>query len=208
MAESSRPARSKVRLSKIYTKKGDTGTTQLATGGTIFKHELRLRAYGEIDELNCVVGDLVVTAGDRGFAEIQLKRLARVQQELFDVGGELSFPGDDAIAHYSSSYIRRAAIDQLETEMDEILAALPGLANFVLPGGHVVNTKAHVCRAVCRRAERAMVELHQHEPLRAEILAYINRLSDWFFVMSREACRFYQIQEILWDQTRYHSMES
>ena len=197
-----------MRLSKIYTKKGDAGTTQLATGGTISKHGLRLRAYGEVDELNCVVGDLVITARERGFAEIQLKRLARVQQELFDVGGELSFPSDDGIANYSSSYIRQAAIDQLETEMDELLAALPALANFVLPGGHVVNTKAHVCRAVCRRAERAMVELHQQEPLRGEILAYINRLSDWLFVMSREACRFYQIEETLWDQARYHAMES
>lgn len=192
-----------VRLSKITTKCGDAGQTQLATGVTVSKGGSRIEAHGHVDELNCVTGDLVVTAHTHQFEPVHMKGLERIQQELFDLGGELSFPADDGIAQYSQSYLRTEAIERLETEMDEMLSHLSPLSNFVLPGGHILNTKAHICRAVCRRAERAMVDLHATEPLRAEVLAYINRLSDWFFVFSRAVCRHYQVQEILWDQSRY-----
>lgn len=198
-----RSARGGVRLSKIYTKKGDAGSTQLATGSAAQKHGLRIHAYGDVDELNCVVGELTTTLQQHEHEPAHLAGLLRIQQELFDLGGELAFPADDPIIKYSKSYIRRASVEQLEMEMDEWLAQLPPLADFVLPGGHIVNAKAHVCRAVCRRAERAIVALHEHEPVREEVLAYVNRLSDWLFVFSREACRFYGVAELLWDQTRY-----
>lgn len=192
-----------MRLSKIYTKKGDAGSTQLATGVPAPKHGLRIQAYGDVDELNCVMGELIATLQQHEYEPVHLAGLLRIQQELFDLGGELAFPVDDPIIKYSKSYIRRDSIEQLEQEMDAWLQQLPPLADFVLPGGHIVNAKAHMCRSICRRAERAIVALHEHEPVREEVLAYVNRLSDWLFVFSREACRFYGVAEVLWDQTRY-----
>ncbi|MCY4381109.1 MAG: cob(I)yrinic acid a,c-diamide adenosyltransferase [Proteobacteria bacterium] len=193
-----------MRLTKIYTKTGDQGHTQLATGGAkVPKDHIRIQAYGDIDELSCFVGDLVSHALAYDLPKTYQSMCQTIQQELFDIGGELSFPEDKPITDYSPCYLRASSSLRLEQEIDTMNSDLEHLKNFIVPGGHPLGSKSHICRAVSRRAERSLVHLAQQENVRQELLQYLNRLSDWFFVLSRIINKHYQHPEVLWNQARY-----
>jgi cob(I)alamin adenosyltransferase len=163
-----------VRLTRIYTRGGDHGETSLGDGSRVSKLDPRVRAYGEVDELNSVLGWAQVEARDQ--------RLARVQNELFDHGADLSVPfvEDDGRLR-----IDQAAIDRLEADCDEANADLPELRSFVLPGGTETAARLHIARAVCRRAEREVLAAAPDvNPLAA---VYLNRLSDLLFILTRAA---------------------
>ena len=178
------------RLSKIYTRTGDEGTTGLGDGGRTAKHSPRMLAIGDIDELNCQLG-MLLTFEFR--ATIQALVLD-IQHDLFDLGGELSIPG--------SAFIADAAVDKLENAIDELNADLPPLKEFILPGGSPAAAACHLARAVCRRAERAMWALHAEEEVNSAARAYLNRLSDFLFVASRVIARESGAGEVLWQRKR------
>ncbi len=193
-----------MRLSKIYTKTGDQGGTMLASGERISKAALRIEAYGTVDELNACVGML------RDFMRVDSSlstswigpSLGRIQNELFDLGGELATPSK-ALNPDQQKLLGRLDIQKLEQEIDASNETLPPLANFVLPGGHICNSSAHLARTVCRRAEREVVRLRAEEPeLRVEPQIYLNRLSDWLFVVSRALSHALKVEEVLWDQKK------
>ncbi|MEI6398650.1 MAG: cob(I)yrinic acid a,c-diamide adenosyltransferase [Pseudomonadota bacterium] len=190
-----------IRLSKIYTKVGDRGSTLLATGERVLKSNDRIEAYGTVDELNSFVGVLRDSISDNNSTADLLPLLARVQNELFDVGGELSVPLD-VLDTSRQQVIQLTDVERLEREMDAFNEKLPPLENFVLPGGHLANSNAHVVRTVCRRAERAVVRMSEQAAVRDEIRIYLNRLSDWFFVLSRELSRRNGVEEVLWAQNK------
>jgi cob(I)alamin adenosyltransferase len=179
------------RLSKIYTKTGDDGTTGLGDGSRIAKNHPRAEAMGTVDELNCQVGMLIalLTAGD----ELR-PLLERVQHDLFDIGGELAVPGYELV--------KPERVTALEDHLDNYNANLPPLKNFILPGGSAAAAQAHLARAVCRRAERCLVTLHQDEPINDTPRFYINRLSDLMFVLARVLARRDGGSEVLWQQQK------
>jgi cob(I)alamin adenosyltransferase len=165
-----------VRLTRIYTRGGDGGETSLGDGSRVSKLDPLVRAYGEVDELNSLLGWAQVVAGD--------PRLGRIQNELFDLGADLSVPfgeGDGRLR------IEQAAIDRLEVECDEANAGLAELRSFVLPGGSEVAARLHVARAVSRRAERGVIEAARERPVNPLAAVYLNRLSDLLFVLARAA---------------------
>lgn len=166
---------------KIYTRSGDEGQTSLFAGGRISKSHLRLHAYGTVDELNAVLG-LAASAGVGGSVAGPLER---VQSELFVLGADLATPLDAQpkwLVRVSGEMTAR-----LEHEIDTWQAALPELRNFILPGGAMGGAFLHQARVVCRRAERWLVALQEHEAVNPEALRYLNRLSDWLFVAARTA---------------------
>lgn len=175
------------RLSKIYTRTGDDGTTGLGDGARVPKDSTRVAAYGTVDELNSVVG--MVLAVSAVPAEVTTC-LARVQHELFDVGGELCVPG--------MTLVQQEWIDRLESDLDAFNADLPPLKDFILPGGGQAAAACHLARAVCRRAERLVVTLGQSEDVGATLLRYLNRLSDLLFVLARVLSRVEGGSEVLW----------
>lgn len=189
-----------IRLSKIYTKIGDKGSTLLATGERVLKSNVRIEAYGSVDELNAVVGMLRDTLDAREFAAVR-EKLACIQNELFDVGGELSVPLD-VLNTDRQQVVQMSEVARLESEIDAMNEHLAPLENFVLPGGHLINSTTHLCRTVCRRAERAVVRMSEQDAVRDEVRIYLNRLSDWFFVLSRELSHQLGLQEVLWAQNR------
>jgi len=196
-----------VYISKVYTKFGDDGQTMLANGDTADKYAPRVRAYGEVDELNATVGLLRLEIRRTPTPEsatdftAQLDRgLERIQQELFDLGAELAHPG--AAAGEGKLRIAESSVTRLEGELDAFNEPLPPLTSFVLPGGGAIGVAAHLCRTVCRRAERDAVALRQHSPVRGEALRYLNRLSDYFFVVARAAASAFAEPEVLWDPAR------
>ena len=196
----------KMRLTKIYTKVGDKGKTMLANGEKIAKHDIRIEAYGAIDELNAFVGELVDLLMEYSLSSKELgpketEPLRMIQQELFDIGGELATPMS-ALDTSKQQVVNSDDISRLENEIDKLNEVLPPLKNFVLPGGHRLNSKAHVCRTVCRRAERLIVRLKEQQSIRDEASIYVNRLSDWFFVFSRYLSLKVDAEEILWNQKR------
>jgi cob(I)alamin adenosyltransferase len=165
-----------VRLTRIYTRGGDGGETSLGDGSRASKLDPLVRAYGEVDELNSLLGWVQVVAGDR--------RLDRIQNELFDLGADLSVPfekGDGRLR------IEQASIDRLEGECDEANAPLAELRSFVLPGGSEAAARLHVARTVCRRAERTVIEAAQERPVNPLAAVYLNRLSDLLFLLARAA---------------------
>lgn len=178
------------RLSKIYTRTGDDGSTGLGDGTRVAKDSLRVEAYGTTDELNSFIG--VVLAHDVG--ETLREHLVQVQHDLFDLGGELCIPGMEMI--------HQADIDRLERVLDELNAHLPPLKEFILPGGGAAAAHCHVARTVCRRAERAVVSLAREETVRGEPGRYLNRLSDLLFVMARVLARDAGHGEVLWQHER------
>ncbi|HEY8375288.1 MAG TPA: cob(I)yrinic acid a,c-diamide adenosyltransferase [Nannocystis sp.] len=192
-----------VYISKVYTKFGDRGDTMLASGDTVGKDAPRVAAYGEVDELNAVIGlfrvELARAGGDDFYAGLDAA-LARIQQELFDLGAELSTPG--AAEGKAPVRIEEADVVRLEQELDAYNEPLAPLRSFVLPGGGPLGAWAHLARTVCRRAERTVVALARSEPVRPEALRYLNRLSDWFFVVARAAAHHAGIPEVLWDTRR------
>jgi cob(I)alamin adenosyltransferase len=174
-----------VKLNKIYTRTGDDGTTGLVDGSRRAKHDLRLEAIGEVDELNSAVGFAALALeADRGAA------LHRIQNDLFDLGADLATPlGDIGGADFTPSEmvlrIVAAQPDRLEAEIDALNATLPPLTSFILPGGSEGAARVHLARAIARRAERAATALAAAEPVNPSALAYLNRLSDYLFVLAR-----------------------
>lgn len=194
-----------VYISKVYTKFGDRGDTMLASGDTVGKDSARVWAYGEVDELNAVLGLVRVELARAGASEGDFvaeldASLARIQQELFDLGAELATPG--ATEGKARLKVEDADITRLEQELDALNEPLPPLRSFILPGGGPVGAYAHLARTVCRRAERHAVALSRDEPVRGEAIRYLNRLSDYLFVLARAAARHFGHAEVLWDTAR------
>ena len=169
-------------LNKIYTKTGDAGETALGNGSRVAKHAIRVTAYGTSDELNSFVGVARLQAD----GEID-DQLARIQNDLFDLGADLCRPDMemDAEAEYPPLRMLESQVRRLETEIDAMNARLEPLRSFILPGGSALAAQLHVCRTVARRAERLTVELATMEAVNPEAVKYLNRLSDWFFVAAR-----------------------
>jgi cob(I)alamin adenosyltransferase len=195
-----------VYISKVYTKFGDAGDTMLASGDRVGKETLRIRSYGEIDELNSVIGTLRVEIArepKRKGAEVFLDeldaQLGRIQQELFNLGAELSTPVEDPETHDLKLFVDDRHVDRLEVELDGWNANLSPLRSFVLPGGGPIGAAAHVARTVCRRAEREVVALAREAVVRPVALRYVNRLSDYFFVVARCVADRLGYAEVLWD---------
>ncbi|MCB2009636.1 MAG: cob(I)yrinic acid a,c-diamide adenosyltransferase [Geminicoccaceae bacterium] len=165
-----------VTLTKIYTRGGDQGRTSLGDGSRVAKHALRVEAYGTVDELNAVVG--IARLHTTGEADVML---ARIQNDLFDLGADLCSPGsgDDRLR------ISQSQVDRLEAEIDSMNAELQPLTSFVLPGGSSASAHLHLARTVCRRAERLAGKLGEDEELNPASMRYLNRLSDHFFVLGR-----------------------
>ncbi len=189
-----------VRLNRIYTKAGDGGDTRLVGGQKVRKDALRIEAYGTIDELSACIGiarTALLAAGAPAGADALAAVLARVQNELFNLGSDLAtIPAD---RHPKQPVIEARHVTALEHEIDGWNETLPELRSFVLPGGGMVAAYLHLARTVCRRAERHIVRLRDAEPIGEHSLAYVNRLSDALFVMSRHAARLYGEPEPLWE---------
>jgi cob(I)alamin adenosyltransferase len=177
------------RLSKIYTRTGDDGTTGLATGERIGKQSTRIQAMGDVDELNSLIG--VLNAQDP-IPQTISPILLSIQHRLFDIGGELAMP-DSLIA-------QDAWVESLEQWLDQINADLPPLKEFILPGGNLAAAHCHHARSVCRRAERTCWQLSGQEKLNPVILRYLNRLSDLLFVLARHLARQNGCDEITWQK--------
>ena len=188
-------------INRVYTRRGDQGETSLAGGQRVAKDSPRIEAYGTVDELNAFLGVARVTAGDLAAAEKRLTPLVqillRVQHELFNLGSILAtLPGD---VHPRQARITDADIARLESEIDAMNSELPALRSFVLPGGTRLNADLHLCRTVCRRAERVLIAAGRSEPVPPETVRYLNRLSDALFVWSRWASHTTGAAETLWD---------
>lgn len=165
---------------KIYTRKGDTGTTSLLGGTRVPKHHLRIEAYGTVDELNSYLGLVRDTAAIAALDEV----ITGIQERLFTMGSHLALDPDHA-GKMKLPELSAGDILFLEEEMDRLDAQLPEMKHFILPGGHVAASHCHVARCICRRAERCLTSLHDHEPVEPILLQYLNRLSDYLFVLSR-----------------------
>jgi len=174
------------RLSRIYTRTGDKGTTGLGDGSRVDKDELRVETFGTVDELNSHLGLVLAGSLDTAVRDC----LTRTQHELFDLGGELCMPGEMLIPE---SYI-----EQLEADLDRFNETLPPLKDFILPGGSEPAARCHLARAVCRRTERLMVTLGKVENINQVSLRYLNRLSDLLFVVARVLARSKGGSEVLW----------
>jgi len=181
-------------LNRIYTKTGDKGDTHLAGGQRVAKDSIRIECYGTVDELNAFIGTACVSAAEAVPALAAILR--RIQHELFNLGSILATRPEDV--HPKQARITAVEIAQLEKEIDEANAQLQPLRSFVLPGGSRLNTELHVCRTVCRRAERLAVSLAREEQIPPEAIQYLNRLSDAFFVWSRWVNHALGIEEVLW----------
>lgn len=171
-------------LSKIYTRTGDAGETSLGNGARVAKHALRVQAYGTVDETNATLG-LARLHADPGMDAA----LARISNDLFDLGADLCTPDmhlDDTLP-YTPLRMIAPQVARLESEIDAMNARLTPLRSFILPGGTALAAHLHLCRTVCRRAERLVVELATAEAVNPEAVKYLNRLSDWFFVAGRIA---------------------
>ena len=178
------------RLSRIYTRTGDDGTTGLGDGSRVAKDSARVNAYGTVDEANSCIGLLLASELPADVREL----LTRIQHQLFDLGGELCIPGHAAI--------HDADIDALEARLDHYNDDLPSLKDFILPGGGEAAARCHVARTVVRRAERDTVSLSRHDAVRPQAIRYLNRLSDLLFVLARVLARASGHGEVLWDHDR------
>lgn len=179
---------------RIYTKTGDKGETALFGGKRVAKSHLRVDAYGTVDELNSFIGLLHDHLPEK---ENALKlTLQTIQQRLFTLGAHLA---SDPDKHPATPDLLESDVQLLEQEMDEMDSLLAPLRNFILPGGHPLVSYAHVCRTVCRRAERLVVALENSgEPVDGLVLRYLNRLSDWFFILARKLAKDFNADEIIW----------
>jgi cob(I)alamin adenosyltransferase len=187
-------------LNRIYTRQGDHGQTSLAGGQRALKNALRIECYGTVDELNSFIGLARVTIRDLSDAAPRLAGLGdivrRIQHELFNLGSILATLPEDVGPQQPR--VTEIEVEQLEKEIDEANAELPPLRSFVLPGGSRLNAELHVCRTVCRRAERLVVALSLSEGVPDEAIQYLNRLSDALFVWSRWANHVLGAPEVLW----------
>jgi len=184
---------------KIYTKTGDTGKTSLFGGTRVPKYHLRIEAYGTVDELNSHIGLI----RDQHIDDKTITALIKIQNELFTIGAMLATPpeketlksGKDRLNIYK---ISNDDILYLENEIDFMERSLPQMTNFILPGGHQTVSFCHIARCVCRRAERLSVQLNELEPINETVLAYLNRLSDYLFVLARKLTIDNKAKEIAW----------
>lgn len=174
------------RLSKIYTRTGDQGETGLGDGSRVSKTHPRVETFGTIDELNSIIGMILAQDLPQDVRDC----FVAIQHDLFDLGGELSVPGYEAV---NASYTER-----LERELDGFNETLPALKEFILPAGGIATSTCHLARAVCRRAERDAVALAATETINPAGLIYLNRLSDLLFVIARVLARFENGEEVLW----------
>ncbi len=191
--------RPRLAINRVYTRQGDGGETHLAGGQRVPKDALRIEAYGAVDELNAFVGQARETAEAAPALAPIAAILRRVQHELFNLGSILATRPEDV--HPRQPRVTEIEIERLEQEMDRVNAELEPLRSFVLPGGCRIGAELHVCRTVCRRAERRVVTLGRAEPDQAsgEAVRYLNRLGDALFVWSRWAAKLAGAQETLWD---------
>ena len=184
---------------KIYTKTGDTGTTALFGGTRVPKHHIRIESYGTVDELNSYLGLI----RDQNIDAHYKKMLIHIQDRLFTVGAVLATDPEKAILKNGKERlnipkISSENIERLENEMDSMNEALPPMTHFVLPGGHQTVSFCHIARCVCRRAERLATELNDIETIEPNTLMYLNRLSDYLFVLARKLSHDLQADEIKW----------
>jgi cob(I)alamin adenosyltransferase len=187
----------RVALSRIYTRTGDGGDTGLTGGSRVPKDDLRIDAYGTVDELNAFVGLARAAALDQGKDDTLPRMLLRVQHQLFNLGSMLSTPPGELKP--TQPQVVPADVDWLEARMDALTSTLPALRSFVLPGGSRINGLLHIARTVCRRAERLCVTLRRQGGCGDLEVRYLNRLSDALFVWSRQAAAQQGVPETLWD---------
>jgi len=178
---------------KIYTKTGDKGTTALFTGRRVPKHHIRIESYGTIDELNSHLGLLRDQEMDAHSKEM----LVLIQEKLFTMGSILATEPDKD-KRLKILRITQEDIALLEKEMDQMNENLPEMTHFILPGGHTTVSYCHIARTVCRRAERMISYLHENEPVPETLLSYVNRLSDYLFVLARKLSKDINADEIKW----------
>jgi cob(I)alamin adenosyltransferase len=177
---------------KIYTKTGDQGITSLLGGVRVPKSDLRIDAYGTLDELNSYVGLL----RDQEVNKKRSELLKSIQDRLFTIGADLAtVPGKDKV---KKPDLHPEDVEVLEKEMDAMDAELPMLTSFILPGGHTAVSFCHLARTVCRRSERIVVELASEEPVAELIIQYLNRLSDFLFVLGRKMAQELEVEEVTW----------
>jgi cob(I)alamin adenosyltransferase len=181
------------RLSKIYTRTGDDGTTGLGDGTRVGKDSARVNAYGTVDEANSSIGVILAAQVPDDIRAL----LTTVQHQLFDLGGELCIPGHAAI--------KGEDVDALERQLDQYNEALPPLKDFILPAGGEAAARCHLARTIVRRAERETVTLARHDAVRPEAIRYLNRLSDLLFVLARVLARADGQGEVLWNHERRHA---
>ena len=181
------------RLSKIYTRTGDDGSTGLGDGTRVGKDSARVTAYGTVDEANSSIGVVLATQVPDDIRVL----LTRVQHQLFDLGGELCIPGHAAITGQD--------VDALEQQLDHFNEHLPPLKDFILPAGGEAAARCHLARTIVRRAERETVTLARHDAVRPEAIRYLNRLSDLLFVLARVLARADGQGEVLWQHDRRHA---
>lgn len=184
---------------KIYTKTGDQGTTSLFGGTRVPKHHIRIEAYGTVDELNSYIGLVRDQSIENHYKDILIK----IQDRLFTLGAILATDPQKAILKSGKERLnipklKEADVELLEKEMDAMNEELPPMTHFVLPGGHTTVSYCHIARTVCRRAERLTTYLHEQEQVESLVLMYLNRLSDYLFVLARKLSHDLQAEEIKW----------
>ena len=177
---------------KVYTKKGDTGQTGLIGGTRVPKNHVRIEAYGTVDELNSYIGLLRDQKGTEGIQD----KLILIQEELFTVGSHMA--NDPEVSKFKLPDIDLEMNGRIEKWIDEMDESLPAMTNFVLPGGHPSVSHCHIARCICRRAERATIALHHSSEIQVEIIAFLNRLSDYLFVLARKLGSDLQVVETPW----------
>ncbi len=184
---------------KIYTKTGDEGTTGLLGGTRVEKHHIRINAYGTIDELNSWIGLL----RDQKISKVYKGELIAIQNNLFTLGSRLATDPEKKTLKSGAERVPIKSLSEddvvaLEMAIDSMNNVLPPMTHFILPGGHDTVSYCHICRTICRRAERRMTELHAQQPINQLFLAYINRLSDYFFVLARKLSADLHVDEVKW----------
>lgn len=177
---------------KVYTKTGDTGETGLLGGTRVPKNHIRIEAYGTVDELNSYLGLL---RDQIGTEDIQDK-IIKVQEELFTVGSHMA--NDPEVSKFKLPDLDQEMNSKLEQWIDEMDADLPAMTNFILPGGHPSVSHCHIARCICRRAERATIALHHESEIQIEIIAFLNRLSDYLFILARKLGNDLKVKENPW----------
>ena len=181
---------------KLYTKTGDDGTTGLFSGKRVSKHHVRIKAYGTVDELNAWVGLI----GNDKIADETNSFLIKIQYELMIIASQLADDTSTKTPKLSGKIVPIAFenVTEIESEIDKINNELPELKNFIIPGGHVLISYTHLARCTCRRAERFITELKGEEEVSSVIIAYINRLSDYLFILARKLSKDFDVEEIKW----------
>lgn len=193
------PINDKAQTMKVYTKTGDKGTTALFGGTRVPKHHIRIDSYGTVDELNSYVGLI----RDQDINPLYQQSLIKIQDDLFTLGAILATPKEKEVLkngkmRLNIPLIEDSHIEFLEREIDQMDSLLPAMTHFVLPGGHTTVSYCHIARCVCRRAERLAVELNESEPIDLRTIQYLNRLSDYLFVLARKLSFDLKAQEVKW----------